>query len=115
MEKTPICCNVVSLVALLILILFPVRSWCKEETYKSMTEAKPEGCVEDAELKRFDDIDYDTFVGLMGRRSAAKPNSHRNIPMSRKRHMDHILTDLLGRRTRMACTSIQEYLQERRG
>lgn len=27
------------------------------------------------ELKRYEDIDYDSFVSLMGRRSAAQPNS----------------------------------------
>ena len=26
-------------------------------------------------LKRFDDIDYDSFVGLMGKRGAPQPNS----------------------------------------
>ncbi|XP_056244087.1 tachykinin-3b [Seriola aureovittata] len=115
MERTPHCCSFVSLVALVFLILFPVRSWSKEETYKSLTEVKPECCVgEHAESKRFDDFDDDTFVGLMGRRSAAQPNSHRFSPMSRKRHMDHILADLLGRR-RTACPCTKEYFQQRRG
>lgn len=27
------------------------------------------------ELKRYEDVDYDSFVSLMGRRSAAQPNS----------------------------------------
>ncbi|KAF1391563.1 hypothetical protein PFLUV_G00043410 [Perca fluviatilis] len=110
MERTPNCCTLASLVALVVLVLFPVRSGCKEDTYKSLTE--PESCVqEDAELKRFKKIDYDSFVGLMGRRSAAQPNSHRNTPMSRKRHMDRFLADLLGRRTGIA----PEYLQTRHG
>lgn len=39
-------------------------------------QAKPECCVSgDTELKRFEDIDYDSFVSLMGRRSAAQLNS----------------------------------------
>lgn len=38
-------------------------------------QAKPRCCVSgNAELKRFGDIDYDSFVSLMGRRSAAQPN-----------------------------------------
>ncbi|XP_037619385.1 tachykinin-3b [Sebastes umbrosus] len=107
MERTPnFCCTLASMVALVVLVLFPVRSGCKEDTYKSLTEAKPECCIrEDAELKRFKDIDYDSFVGLMGRRSAAQPN----------RHVDHILADLLGRRTDVACPCAEEYLQTRRG
>lgn len=40
MEKTPNCCTLPSLVALVILLLFPVRSWCKEDTYKSLTEVR---------------------------------------------------------------------------
>lgn len=41
-----------------------------------VSQTKPECCVSgDAELKRFDDIDYDSFVSLMGRRSAAQTNS----------------------------------------
>ncbi|XP_050930757.1 tachykinin-3b isoform X2 [Lates calcarifer] len=116
MEKTSNCCSFASLIALVILVLLPVRSWCKEDTYKSLTEAKPECCAsEGPDLKRFDDIDYDSFVSLMGRRSAAQLNSQRNFPMSRKRHMDNILAEFLGRRTRMACPCTQEYLQKRRG
>ncbi|TNN81414.1 hypothetical protein EYF80_008470 [Liparis tanakae] len=52
-------------------------------------KAKPECCAkEDAEL-RTRDIDYDSFVGLMGRRSVAQP----------KRHIDHTFADMLGRLT----------------
>ncbi|XP_044033413.1 tachykinin-3b [Siniperca chuatsi] len=117
MERTPNCCTLASLAALVILVLLPVRCWCKEDAYKSLTQAnKPECCVSrDAELKRFDDIDYDSFVSLMGRRSAAQPNSHRNTAMSRKRDMDPILAALMLRRTRMACPCAKEYSQTRRG
>uniref|UniRef100_A0A665VW75 Uncharacterized protein n=1 Tax=Echeneis naucrates TaxID=173247 RepID=A0A665VW75_ECHNA len=95
MEKTPNCCGFVSLVVMVVLILYPLSSWCEEETYKSLAE--PACCVgEDAEMKRFDDIDYDSFVSLMGRR-AAQPSGHRKIPMSRKRNVDHTLRNLLGR------------------
>ncbi|XP_070693604.1 tachykinin-3b [Pempheris klunzingeri] len=116
MERTPSCCALVPLIALVILVLVPMRSWCKEDTYRSLTDAKSECCVSgDAELKRSADIDYDSFVSLMGRRSAAQPNSHRNAPMSTKRYMDHALADLLGLRTRLACPCTAEYLHTRRG
>uniref|UniRef100_UPI0037E829F8 tachykinin-3b n=1 Tax=Semicossyphus pulcher TaxID=241346 RepID=UPI0037E829F8 len=114
MERTPNCSTLASLVALVVLILLPVRSLCKEETYKSLTGGKPECCVsDDAELKRFDDTDYDSFVSLFGRRSAAQPNSHRNTPMTRKGHVDHILADLLGQKKRLASQCAKEYLQTR--
>ncbi|XP_059185315.1 tachykinin-3b [Centropristis striata] len=104
MERTPNCWTLASLVALVVLGLFPVRSGCKEVTYISLKKARPECCVrEDPEFKRYQDIDYDSFVGLMGRRSPAQPN----------RHTDQILADLLRRRTitGMACPCDEEYLQ----
>ncbi|XP_054472073.1 tachykinin-3b [Anoplopoma fimbria] len=106
MERTPnCCCTRASLVALVILVLFPVRSGCKEYTYKSLTEAKPECCVrEDAVMKRLKDLDYDSFVGLMGRRSVAQPN----------RHMDHIFADMLGLRTGSACPCAEDYVETKR-
>ncbi|KAJ8404640.1 hypothetical protein AAFF_G00335030 [Aldrovandia affinis] len=45
-------------------------------------------------LKRYNDIDYDTFVGLMGRRNAGK----NNIPQH-KRDMDDVFVGLMGRRS----------------
>ncbi|XP_051271785.1 tachykinin-3b [Dicentrarchus labrax] len=99
MERTSNCCTVASLVVLVILVLFPLRSWCKEDIYKATSQAKPECCISEDVEKRSDDIDYDTFVSLMGRRSAAQPNSQRNAQMSKKRYMDQILAALLGRRT----------------
>ncbi|KAK5933857.1 hypothetical protein CgunFtcFv8_014305 [Champsocephalus gunnari] len=72
MEKSPNCrCSLTSLVALIILVLFPLMSECKVDTYTSLKEAK--------------DMDYGSFVGLMGRRSAAHPN----------RRMAHTLADLV--------------------
>ncbi|CAK6955640.1 tachykinin-3b [Scomber scombrus] len=92
MERIPNCCSFASLVALVILVSFPVRSWCEEGVFKPQTEAKPECAVrEDAELKRFDD-DYDNFVGLMGRRNAPQPI----------RDLDHIFADLMGRKMRFS-------------
>uniref|UniRef100_A0A3Q1GIB6 Neuromedin-K n=1 Tax=Acanthochromis polyacanthus TaxID=80966 RepID=A0A3Q1GIB6_9TELE len=94
MGRTANCCTVASLAALIILVLFPVRSMCKEETYNPLRQEKSDGCLsEDAASKRFDDIDYDSFVSLMGRRSAAQPNSELSG------HSDEVLADLLGQRT----------------
>uniref|UniRef100_A0A3Q1H4S0 Neuromedin-K n=1 Tax=Anabas testudineus TaxID=64144 RepID=A0A3Q1H4S0_ANATE len=99
MEKTPNIGSLASLVALAILILFPVRSWCKEDIYKSLTVVKPQCCVgEAAELKRFGDVDYNSFVSLMGRRSAVQPNSDFTV-LSYAGRVDLIFADLLGRRT----------------
>ncbi|XP_077948237.1 uncharacterized protein LOC144388935 [Gasterosteus aculeatus] len=90
-----------TLALLIVLLLFPVRSGCKEYAYKSLTENKPECCdTEDAMLKRLKDVDYDGFVGLMGRRSVAK----------HKRHIDHMFADMLQRQTGMACPCVGEYL-----
>lgn len=145
MERNPNLCIFASVVALVVLVSFPVRCWCTEDSYKSLMEvwyywpgynhmiltiiwylqrhagytrifpgpflrltmadvnifgdggwnaqclpqsnklffslhvvfqAKPECCVsENIESKRSDDVDFDTFVSLMGRRSAAQPNS----------------------------------------
>ncbi|XP_063766484.1 tachykinin-3b isoform X1 [Eleginops maclovinus] len=91
MEKTPICrCSLTSLISLIVLVLFPLMSECKVDTYTSRKEATPECCRVrgDAGLKKSKDVDYDSFVGLMGR-SAAHPN----------RRMAHTLTDVFGRIT----------------
>ncbi|KAL6111539.1 uncharacterized protein ACO6RY_08497 [Pungitius sinensis] len=88
-----------TLAFLIVLVLFPVRSGCKEYAYKPLTENKPECCVtEDAMLKRFKD--YDGFVGLMGRRSVAQHN----------RHVDHMFADMLRRQTGMACPCVEAHL-----
>ncbi|KAB5546141.1 hypothetical protein PHYPO_G00068710 [Pangasianodon hypophthalmus] len=46
-------------------------------------------------LKRYHDIDYDSFVGLMGRRSADAAD---NDQTRRKREMHDIFVGLMGRR-----------------
>ncbi|XP_016333812.1 tachykinin-3-like [Sinocyclocheilus anshuiensis] len=46
-------------------------------------------------LKRYNDIDYDSFVGLMGRRNA----DTEDIPPQRKREMHDIFVGLMGRRS----------------
>ncbi|XDV46132.1 hypothetical protein PO909_014081 [Leuciscus waleckii] len=45
-------------------------------------------------LKRYNDIDYDSFVGLMGRRNADTDD----LPPQRKREMHDIFVGLMGRR-----------------
>ncbi|XP_052397420.1 tachykinin-3-like [Carassius gibelio] len=45
-------------------------------------------------LKRYNDIDYDSFVGLMGRRNVDTAD----IPPQRKREMQDIFVGLMGRR-----------------
>uniref|UniRef100_A0A3Q0TBS8 Uncharacterized protein n=1 Tax=Amphilophus citrinellus TaxID=61819 RepID=A0A3Q0TBS8_AMPCI len=45
-------------------------------------------------LKRYSDLDYDSFVGLMGRRSAGESFRQTNMP----REMDDIFVGLMGRR-----------------
>lgn len=120
MERTSNYCTLASLVALIILVLFPVTSWCTEETkvrVASLTRhsikscdlwpvapghcckrtstfsgcllflfcffAFQTKCCGHAALKRFDDIDYDSFVSLMGKRSAAPPNSELHLQEAR--------------------------------
>ncbi|KAK5872327.1 hypothetical protein PBY51_013041 [Eleginops maclovinus] len=105
MEKTPICrCSLTSLISLIVLVLFPLMSECKVDTYTSRKEATPECCRVrgDAGLKKSKDVDYDSFVGLMGR-SAAHPN----------RRMAHTLTDVFGRITGKACPCPRRYLPTR--
>ncbi|KAM3621039.1 uncharacterized protein V6R79_005141 [Siganus canaliculatus] len=91
MERSSNYCTLGPRITFLILVLFPVRSWCNEDTYQPLTETRPECRVGgDAEFKRFEDIDDDSFVSLMGRRSASLP----------KIDMSHVLAALLGQRTR---------------
>lgn len=40
-----------------------------------MSQLKPEPSVSGRVVKKLDGIDYDSFVGLMGRRNAAEANS----------------------------------------
>uniref|UniRef100_A0AAY5K1J9 Neuromedin-K n=1 Tax=Esox lucius TaxID=8010 RepID=A0AAY5K1J9_ESOLU len=58
-------------------------------------------------LKRYNDLDYDSFVGLMGRRSAGK------------REMDDVFVGLMGRRNselgNMSPLRKETYPQTRRG
>ncbi|KAJ8358720.1 hypothetical protein SKAU_G00152450 [Synaphobranchus kaupii] len=58
-------------------------------------------------LKRYNDIDYDTFVGLMGRRS---PGTNNLPPL--KRDMDDIFVGLMGRRS-SGSSHLQSWRKER--
>ncbi|KAF5892226.1 tachykinin-3-like, partial [Clarias magur] len=49
-------------------------------------------------LKRYHDIDYDSFVGLMGRRSADAAAADDDDQAQRKREMHDIFVGLMGRR-----------------
>uniref|UniRef100_A0A673CTM0 Uncharacterized protein n=1 Tax=Sphaeramia orbicularis TaxID=375764 RepID=A0A673CTM0_9TELE len=88
MERTSNCSTFALVAVLIVLFTFPVMSWCQDDVYE--TPAEPDSCIdEDVAWKRFDDIDNDSFVSLMGKRGAAQPN----------RHIDHISAGLFGRTT----------------
>uniref|UniRef100_A0A673YVI6 Tachykinin precursor 3b n=1 Tax=Salmo trutta TaxID=8032 RepID=A0A673YVI6_SALTR len=74
------------LTLLVILISCPMESDCEEEFYNSKLQFRQDYLSSDlTHSKRYSDTDYDTFVGLMGRRSAAD--------------MDGVFVGLLGRRS----------------
>ncbi|XP_042582095.1 tachykinin-3b isoform X1 [Cyprinus carpio] len=60
--------------------------------------------------KRYDDIDYDSFIGLMGRRSAGT-NRDTNPPF--RPNMNDIFVGLLGRRNTLS--AIPAWRGQRRG
>uniref|UniRef100_A0A4W5KE24 Tachykinin precursor 3b n=1 Tax=Hucho hucho TaxID=62062 RepID=A0A4W5KE24_9TELE len=78
-------CALAILTSLVILISCPMESDCEEEFYNSKLQDYISSDL--THSKRYGDIDYDTFVGLMGRRSAGK------------RDMDDVFVGLLGRRS----------------
>ncbi|XP_010873407.1 tachykinin-3a [Esox lucius] len=67
-------------------------------------------------LKRYNDLDYDSFVGLMGRRSA---DLNGLPPSPHKREMDDVFVGLMGRRNselgNMSPLRKETYPQTRRG
>ncbi|KAM9859861.1 uncharacterized protein ACBR49_013765 [Aulostomus maculatus] len=107
MERKPnYCCTLASLAALFFFLSFPARSWSKLDDYKPLKEDKQECCLGDVlALKRFDDLDDQSFVSLMGRRSAAQANGN----------VDHIFADLMRRETRKARVCAQNHLHPRSG
>ncbi|XP_018615892.1 tachykinin-3a [Scleropages formosus] len=81
----------------LMMTLRSCRSSCDEqENYRSELEKSATFAdVPGDRVKRYSDIDYDSFVGLMGRRSAGANNS----PSSFKRDMHDVFVGLMGRRS----------------
>ncbi|KAK3547864.1 hypothetical protein QTP86_031945 [Hemibagrus guttatus] len=76
-------------------------SCAEEETQRSTSDESPSFRLAARNLlKRYHDIDYDSFVGLMGRRSAGeKAVSYAADDQSqRKREMHDIFVGLMGRR-----------------
>uniref|UniRef100_A0A668AUY4 Tachykinin precursor 3b n=1 Tax=Myripristis murdjan TaxID=586833 RepID=A0A668AUY4_9TELE len=85
--------------AALVILSCPVKSWCKEQTHKSPSQNKPESLPGDfADFKRFDDLDYDSFIGLMGRRIAGKKKKKKFSGIHTARDMDDVFVGLLGRK-----------------
>ncbi|KAM4613171.1 tachykinin-3b isoform 2-T2 [Polymixia lowei] len=94
--------------AFVIFFLCPMKSWCDEDTYRSLFKNTPEYLPSDFEdMKRFSDIDYDSFVGLMGRSA-----DRRDTTLSRKnrRQEDDVFIGFLGR----SLESREEHSQPRR-
>ncbi|KAK3519129.1 hypothetical protein QTP70_018846 [Hemibagrus guttatus] len=70
-------------------------SCAEEETQRSTSDESPSFRLAARNLlKRYHDIDYDSFVGLMGRRSADAADDQ----SQRKREMHDIFVGLMGRR-----------------
>ncbi|KAG7471869.1 hypothetical protein MATL_G00102590 [Megalops atlanticus] len=73
------------------------QSSCEEqEPHKSEPEESPSfGNFPRGFLKRYNGIDYDSFVGLMGRRSTGA----NDLPRPHKRDMHDFFVGLMGRRS----------------
>ncbi|XP_051948088.1 tachykinin-3-like [Xyrauchen texanus] len=86
---------------LLFLVLVLETRWsessCQQsESQRSVSNESPSIRVSAHNLlRRYNDIDYDSFVGLMGRRNA---DTDDGIPPQRKREMHDIFVGLMGRR-----------------
>ncbi|XP_007246822.3 tachykinin-3a [Astyanax mexicanus] len=92
------------LFAVLVLVLEPrfTQSSCQdEETHRAVSDEDPSFRLSSRNFpKRYNDIDYDSFVGLMGRRNADADD----VPSPRKREMHDIFVGLMGRRSSDADT-----------
>ncbi|XP_036447371.1 tachykinin-3a [Colossoma macropomum] len=92
------------LFATLVLVLearFGQSSCQDEEPQRSVSDDDPSFRLSTRNfLKRYNDIDYDSFVGLMGRRSADADE----MLSQRKREMHDIFVGLMGRRSNDADT-----------
>ncbi|XP_075995794.1 tachykinin-3a [Genypterus blacodes] len=70
------------------------ESRCEEPAARSPTSDTGLALLKRNLLKRYSDLDYDSFVGLMGRRSADADAA----PSPNKREMHDIFVGLMGRR-----------------
>ncbi|XP_016351333.1 tachykinin-3-like [Sinocyclocheilus anshuiensis] len=86
---------------LLFLVLVLETRWsesrCQQsESHRSISGESPSFRLSAHNLlKRYNDMDYDSFVGLMGRRNVDTDD----IPPQRKREMQDIFVGLMGRRS----------------
>uniref|UniRef100_A0A8C1E2A3 Tachykinin precursor 3b n=1 Tax=Cyprinus carpio carpio TaxID=630221 RepID=A0A8C1E2A3_CYPCA len=95
------------LVHVLLLLACPGLSRCVPD-YPSFTDnSDPQS---ERYKKRYNDIDYDSFIGLMGRRSTGT-NLDTNSPF--RPNMNDIFVGLLGRRNTVS--AIPAWRGERRG
>ncbi|XP_034393637.1 tachykinin-3a [Cyclopterus lumpus] len=80
----------------LIMKLRHSQSRCEEPGSRRVTSDKTTGLdsLKKNNLKRFSDLDYDSFVGLMGRRDA----DANAVQSPQKREMHDIFVGLMGRR-----------------
>ncbi|XP_054637786.1 tachykinin-3a [Dunckerocampus dactyliophorus] len=88
----------VLLVSLLLIVKLPCsQSRCEEPESGRLTPLQRLGLYNPKRnvLKRYSDLDYDSFVGLMGRRDAADANT---VQPPQKREMHDIFVGLMGRR-----------------
>ncbi|XP_029973864.1 tachykinin-3a isoform X1 [Salarias fasciatus] len=81
---------------ILIMKLQYSRCGCEEPGSRRSTSDQTAGLdnIKRNILKRYSDLDYDSFVGLMGRRSAEA----NDVPAPQKREMHDIFVGLMGRR-----------------
>ncbi|XP_056897188.1 tachykinin-3a isoform X1 [Takifugu flavidus] len=75
------------------------QSRCEETGSRSSTSDQTVGLdsVKRNILKRYSDLDYDSFVGLMGRRNANQPDADA-VQSQQKRELHDIFVGLMGRR-----------------
>ncbi|KAJ0036803.1 hypothetical protein NQD34_005480 [Periophthalmus magnuspinnatus] len=93
--------------SLLLVALFLVmklrysQSRCDEPDARTSSSEQTIGRLDNLKrniLKRYSDLDYDSFVGLMGRRSAGKVDVLLKFAISDRREMHDIFVGLMGRR-----------------
>uniref|UniRef100_A0A3B1K5H2 Tachykinin precursor 3a n=1 Tax=Astyanax mexicanus TaxID=7994 RepID=A0A3B1K5H2_ASTMX len=89
------------LFAVLVLVLEPrfTQSSCQdEETHRAVSDEDPSFRLSSRNFpKRYNDIDYDSFVGLMGRRNADTQQCPHLLPLTGEMH--DIFVGLMGRRS----------------